>query len=116
MVTAWNEQYKKLTTSDEKGLIIVWTLHKVNSDSDNNNNNNNDILHSDTHEHTRTHTHILFSKSCIPKHNAIIRSLRFAIRVHQSVTKESPLIIHFNICEVNEIINSESNPQPNIHI
>ena len=31
MVTAWNEHYRKLTTSDEKGLIIVWTLHKVRS-------------------------------------------------------------------------------------
>ena len=25
---AWNEQHKKLTSSDEKGLIIVWSLHK----------------------------------------------------------------------------------------
>ena len=25
----WNAQYKKLTTSDEFGLIIVWMLHKV---------------------------------------------------------------------------------------
>lgn len=24
----WNEPYKKLTTSDENGLIIVWMLHK----------------------------------------------------------------------------------------
>ena len=24
----WNEAYKKLTTSDENGLIIVWMLHK----------------------------------------------------------------------------------------
>ena len=28
MVAAWNEHYRKLTTSDERGLIIVWTLHK----------------------------------------------------------------------------------------
>jgi WD repeat-containing protein 35 len=28
MCLAWNPAYKKLTTSDEKGLIIVWTLHK----------------------------------------------------------------------------------------
>ena len=25
---AWNSQYRKLTTSDKKGLIIVWMLHK----------------------------------------------------------------------------------------
>jgi WD repeat-containing protein 35 len=24
----WNENYQKLTTSDEKGLIIVWCVHK----------------------------------------------------------------------------------------
>ena len=24
----WNENYRKLTTSDENGLIIVWMLHK----------------------------------------------------------------------------------------
>lgn len=28
MCLAWNPTFKKLTTSDEKGLIIVWTLHK----------------------------------------------------------------------------------------
>eukprot|EP00164_Ancoracysta_twista_P003121 GFYU01004159.1.p1 GENE.GFYU01004159.1~~GFYU01004159.1.p1 ORF type:complete len:1174 (+),score=402.74 GFYU01004159.1:102-3623(+) len=28
MVVTWNENYRKLTTSDENGLIIVWTLHK----------------------------------------------------------------------------------------
>lgn len=28
VVAAWNEQHKKLTTSDSNGLIIVWTLHK----------------------------------------------------------------------------------------
>jgi WD repeat-containing protein 35 len=28
MCLAWNPTYKKLTTSDEKGLIIVWVLHK----------------------------------------------------------------------------------------
>nr|XP_021149197.1 WD repeat-containing protein 35 isoform X1 [Columba livia] len=27
-VVAWNEQYQKLTTSDENGLIIVWLLYK----------------------------------------------------------------------------------------
>lgn len=27
MVT-WNEQYEKLTTSDQNGLIIVWMLYK----------------------------------------------------------------------------------------
>lgn len=27
-VVAWNDQHKKLTSSDESGLIIVWTLHK----------------------------------------------------------------------------------------
>lgn len=25
---AWNPQFRKLTTSDENGLIIVWMLHK----------------------------------------------------------------------------------------
>jgi WD repeat-containing protein 35 len=24
----WNEQYKKLTSSDSNGLIIVWMMHK----------------------------------------------------------------------------------------
>uniref|UniRef100_A0A7S1KLL8 Anaphase-promoting complex subunit 4 WD40 domain-containing protein n=1 Tax=Percolomonas cosmopolitus TaxID=63605 RepID=A0A7S1KLL8_9EUKA len=28
MVIAWNEDYRKLTSSDEKGLIIVWSLHQ----------------------------------------------------------------------------------------
>lgn len=28
LVTCWNENYRKLTTSDQKGLIIVWMLHK----------------------------------------------------------------------------------------
>jgi len=28
VVAAWNENYRKLTTSDENGLIIVWMLHK----------------------------------------------------------------------------------------
>uniref|UniRef100_A0A7S4L907 Anaphase-promoting complex subunit 4 WD40 domain-containing protein n=1 Tax=Guillardia theta TaxID=55529 RepID=A0A7S4L907_GUITH len=28
LCAAWNDECKKLTTSDEKGLIIVWTLHK----------------------------------------------------------------------------------------
>ncbi|ORC82983.1 uncharacterized protein TM35_000791090 [Trypanosoma theileri] len=27
-VVAWNHQYRKLTSSDEKGQIIVWMLHK----------------------------------------------------------------------------------------
>jgi hypothetical protein len=27
-VTTWNPQYRKLTTSDQNGLIIVWLLHK----------------------------------------------------------------------------------------
>jgi hypothetical protein len=26
----WNQNYRKLTSSDETGLIIVWVLHKVN--------------------------------------------------------------------------------------
>lgn len=30
MVT-WNEQYEKLTTSDQNGLIIVWMLYKGNT-------------------------------------------------------------------------------------
>jgi WD repeat-containing protein 35 len=28
MVVNWNENYRKLTTSDQYGLIIVWMLHK----------------------------------------------------------------------------------------
>ena len=28
VVTTWNPQYRKLTTSDQFGLIIVWLLHK----------------------------------------------------------------------------------------
>lgn len=28
-VITWNEQNEKLTTSDQNGLIIVWTMHKV---------------------------------------------------------------------------------------
>lgn len=28
MCVCWNDSYQKLTTSDEKGLIIVWMLHK----------------------------------------------------------------------------------------
>ena len=28
-VITWNEQFKKLTTSDEFGLIIVWMLYRV---------------------------------------------------------------------------------------
>eukprot|EP01063_Lacrimia_lanifica_P003470 TRINITY_DN1185_c0_g2_i1.p1 TRINITY_DN1185_c0_g2~~TRINITY_DN1185_c0_g2_i1.p1 ORF type:complete len:1243 (+),score=457.53 TRINITY_DN1185_c0_g2_i1:72-3800(+) len=27
-VVGWNEQYRKLTSSDENGLIIVWMMHK----------------------------------------------------------------------------------------
>jgi len=27
-IIVWNENYQKLTTSDEKGLIIVWMFHK----------------------------------------------------------------------------------------
>lgn len=27
-VIQWNDQYQKLTTSDEAGLIIVWMMHK----------------------------------------------------------------------------------------
>lgn len=27
-IIVWNENYQKLTTSDEKGLIIVWMVHK----------------------------------------------------------------------------------------
>lgn len=27
-VIEWNDQYQKLTTSDEQGLIIVWMMHK----------------------------------------------------------------------------------------
>ena len=28
MCTTWNPHYRKLTTSDQYGLIIVWMLHK----------------------------------------------------------------------------------------
>ena len=28
MCVCWNENYRKLTTSDQYGLIIVWMLHK----------------------------------------------------------------------------------------
>ena len=28
MVSTWNFQHRKLTTSDENGLIIVWILYK----------------------------------------------------------------------------------------
>jgi WD repeat-containing protein 35 len=28
LVTTWNSKFKKLTTSDSNGLIIVWVLHK----------------------------------------------------------------------------------------
>ena len=27
--TVWNQHYRKLTTSDQHGLIIVWVLFKV---------------------------------------------------------------------------------------
>lgn len=27
-VVTWNEQFEKLTTSDQNGLIIVWMLYK----------------------------------------------------------------------------------------
>jgi WD repeat-containing protein 35 len=28
MCVTWNANYRKLTTSDQNGLIIVWMLHK----------------------------------------------------------------------------------------
>lgn len=28
-VIVWNESHKKLTTSDQNGIIIVWMLYKV---------------------------------------------------------------------------------------
>ena len=28
MCVCWNENYRKLTTSDQNGLIIVWMLHR----------------------------------------------------------------------------------------
>ncbi|OAE19425.1 hypothetical protein AXG93_4273s1210 [Marchantia polymorpha subsp. ruderalis] len=28
VAVAWNQNYRKLTTSDEQGLVIVWVLHK----------------------------------------------------------------------------------------
>ena len=28
MVITWNENFRKLTTSDQNGLIIVWMLHR----------------------------------------------------------------------------------------
>lgn len=30
-VVTWNENFRKLSTSDQSGLIIVWMLHKVRS-------------------------------------------------------------------------------------
>lgn len=29
LTIVWNEKHNKLTSSDENGLIIVWTLYKV---------------------------------------------------------------------------------------
>lgn len=29
LAIVWNEKHNKLTSSDENGLIIVWTLYKV---------------------------------------------------------------------------------------
>ena len=29
MCVTWNANYRKLTTSDQNGLIIVWMLHKA---------------------------------------------------------------------------------------
>ena len=31
LVVQWNENYRKLTSSDDRGLIIVWILHKVSN-------------------------------------------------------------------------------------
>jgi hypothetical protein len=31
LVVRWNENYRKLTSSDDRGLIIVWILHKVSN-------------------------------------------------------------------------------------
>lgn len=28
MVITWNDNFRKLTTSDQNGLIIVWMLHR----------------------------------------------------------------------------------------
>lgn len=32
-IIAWNEVHQKLTSTDDNGLVIVWTLHKVKSKS-----------------------------------------------------------------------------------
>jgi len=35
LTIVWNEKHNKLTSSDENGLIIVWTLYKVSINSSN---------------------------------------------------------------------------------
>lgn len=39
-VITWNESHRKLTTSDQNGVIIVWMIYKVS----NHIHNNHDIL------------------------------------------------------------------------
>ena len=46
MVLQWNDQYQKLTTSDEQGLIIVWMLHKSHWFEEMINNRNKSVVRS----------------------------------------------------------------------
>ncbi|XP_058282761.1 WD repeat-containing protein 35 isoform X1 [Hylobates moloch] len=45
-VVTWNEQYQKLTTSDENGLIIVWMLYKGSWIEEMINNRNKSVVRS----------------------------------------------------------------------
>uniref|UniRef100_A0A8I5QZ86 WD repeat-containing protein 35 n=1 Tax=Papio anubis TaxID=9555 RepID=A0A8I5QZ86_PAPAN len=45
-VVTWNEQYQKLTTSDENGLIIVWMLYKGSWYEEMINNRNKSVVRS----------------------------------------------------------------------
>lgn len=45
-VATWNEKHQKLTTSDEKGLIIVWMLYKGNWFEEMINNRNKSVVRS----------------------------------------------------------------------
>ncbi|XP_031790055.1 WD repeat-containing protein 35 isoform X2 [Piliocolobus tephrosceles] len=45
-VVTWNEQYQKLTTSDENGLIIVWMLYKGSWFEEMINNRNKSVVRS----------------------------------------------------------------------
>uniref|UniRef100_A0A8C8VSQ6 WD repeat domain 35 n=1 Tax=Peromyscus maniculatus bairdii TaxID=230844 RepID=A0A8C8VSQ6_PERMB len=45
-VVTWNEQYQKLTTSDQNGLIIVWMLYKGSWYEEMINNRNKSVVRS----------------------------------------------------------------------